>query len=356
MNILTATRSYEAWLRRHTRVASGDLRVKHKEMKRHPFVFLRATFYRWAQRWPQVCPDLVDAPPVLAVGDLHLENFGTWRDDEGRLVWGVNDPDEAYPLPYTQDLVRLATSAALAKHLGELAISIRNACGEIVEGYADAIAAGGEPIVLAETHRWLAEIAQYSLKDPEKFWDKLARAPKRGGPPPGAAAAILRLPKGTTDIRIRPRTAGMGSLGRPRFVALGTRNGARIAREAKVVVPSACEWARPEGHREKNFAARLFERAVRDRDPFFAVRSGWSIRRLSPDCTKIDVSHLPDPKYERKLLYAMGWETANVHLGTARRVDIRRDLMRRKSKWLDAAARDMVEAVVDDWWMWKKTG
>src|SRR5260370_32652719 len=47
---------------------------------------------------------------VLAVGDLHVENFGTWRDAEGRLTWGVNDFDEAYPLPYTIDLARLATS------------------------------------------------------------------------------------------------------------------------------------------------------------------------------------------------------------------------------------------------------
>jgi len=32
---------------------------------------------------------------VLAVGDLHVENFGTWRDAEGRLIWGVNDFDES---------------------------------------------------------------------------------------------------------------------------------------------------------------------------------------------------------------------------------------------------------------------
>jgi len=36
---------------------------------------------------------------VLAVGDLHVENFGTWRDAEGRLIWGVNDFDEAWRLP-----------------------------------------------------------------------------------------------------------------------------------------------------------------------------------------------------------------------------------------------------------------
>ena len=52
-------------------------------------------------------------PKVLAVGDLHIENFGTWRDSEGRLVWGVNDFDETWRLPYTQDLVRLTTSTLI---------------------------------------------------------------------------------------------------------------------------------------------------------------------------------------------------------------------------------------------------
>ena len=79
-------------------------------MKESVFAFLRATYYRWIQVWPEVCPQLVSAATVLAIGDLHVENFGTWRDIEGRLVWGINDFDEAYPLPYTNDLVRLASS------------------------------------------------------------------------------------------------------------------------------------------------------------------------------------------------------------------------------------------------------
>ena len=47
---------------------------------------------------------------MLAVGDLHVNSFGTWRDAEGRLCWGVDDFDESYPLAYTNDLVRLAAS------------------------------------------------------------------------------------------------------------------------------------------------------------------------------------------------------------------------------------------------------
>ena len=58
--------------------------------------------------------DLDRVPQILSVGDLHVENFGTWRDSDGRLIWGINDFDEAAVYPYTMDLVRLATSAVLA--------------------------------------------------------------------------------------------------------------------------------------------------------------------------------------------------------------------------------------------------
>ena len=100
MDIKQATQGYEAWLASRVTLIPADLELKHQRMAESPFPFLRATFYRWAQRWPEVCPDLATAPAVLSVGDLHVENFGTWRDAEGRLIWGVNDFDEAYPMPY----------------------------------------------------------------------------------------------------------------------------------------------------------------------------------------------------------------------------------------------------------------
>ncbi|HWW88444.1 MAG TPA: DUF2252 family protein, partial [Vicinamibacterales bacterium] len=109
MEIHDVTRSFERWLRRQTRIVAADLKLKHRRFHESPFVFLRGTFYRWIQQWPEACSDIADAPQVLAVGDLHVENFGTWRDAESRLVWGINDVDEAWRLPYTQDLTRLAT-------------------------------------------------------------------------------------------------------------------------------------------------------------------------------------------------------------------------------------------------------
>src|SRR5215468_7250058 len=129
-----STRDYEAWLASQVHVIRSDLQAKHKSMAEDGFSFLRATFYRWAQLFSALCPKLAGARKVLGVGDLHVENYGTWRDAEGRLVWGINDFDEACPMPYTNDLVRLATSAWLAIETDDLALRRGAACGAILEG------------------------------------------------------------------------------------------------------------------------------------------------------------------------------------------------------------------------------
>jgi uncharacterized protein (DUF2252 family) len=74
-------KAFENWLRRRCKVVEGDLAYKHKRMS--AFVFLRATYFRWAKRIETICPELKNAPRVLCVGDIHTENFGTWRDAQG---------------------------------------------------------------------------------------------------------------------------------------------------------------------------------------------------------------------------------------------------------------------------------
>src|SRR5689334_4456794 len=120
--------AFLGWLRRQCDVVEADLAIKHERMRRAPFVFLRATYFRWARRIETVCPELSHAPAVLAAGGVHLEIVGTWRDAEARLVWGINDFDEAAVMPYPFDLVRLVTSAHLAPGLkmpiGEIAACV----------------------------------------------------------------------------------------------------------------------------------------------------------------------------------------------------------------------------------------
>jgi len=50
---------------------------------------------------------------VWIQGDLHAENYGTYMNDQGQLVFDVNDFDEAYLAPFTWDVWRMAASLAL---------------------------------------------------------------------------------------------------------------------------------------------------------------------------------------------------------------------------------------------------
>jgi hypothetical protein len=351
MDIHEATRRYETWMRRHLDVVSSDLRLKHERMAESAFVFLRATFYRWLQNWPEVCPDLLAAPTVLAVGDLHVENFGTWRDVEGRLIWGVNDVDEANRLPYTQDLVRLAASALLAIRAGRFTISSADACEAIESGYAASLDTGGRAFVVAERHRWLRDIAVSVLRDPAAFWAKLDALPVARGRAPHAALRSF-MPARSLPYRVVRRVAGVGSLGRPRWVALADWGGGLIAREAKAVLPSAAEWLRPHAT-SAIYCNALIKRAVRMPDPFFTVTRSWIVRRLAPDCTRIELDALPRERDELRLLRAMGWETANLHLGTPG-THVARDLARRPRSWLARGASDMVAALTRDWRDWRR--
>jgi uncharacterized protein (DUF2252 family) len=91
-SMIDSTDAFEAWMRKRTDVSRKLLKKKHRRMCEGPFPFLRATFYRWIEQWPLVCPRLADRDEdvLLAVGDLHVENFGVWRNSRQRLVWGVN--------------------------------------------------------------------------------------------------------------------------------------------------------------------------------------------------------------------------------------------------------------------------
>src|SRR5262245_42346006 len=146
--IIESTSAYEAWMRKRTDVSERLLKKKHKKMASAAFPFLRATFYRWAEQWPDVCPRLArrDQDVLLVVGDLHVENFGVWLDSRNRQVWGVNDFDDACELPFTSDLVRLATSASLAAAEAGIATTAEQICRLLLDGYRTGLHAGGQPI------------------------------------------------------------------------------------------------------------------------------------------------------------------------------------------------------------------
>lgn len=353
MKFLDATRAYEIWLRGQIDVVEADLAQKHRKMADSAFTFLRATFYRWVPRWLEACAELATAPTVLAVGDLHVENFGTWRDSEGRLAWGVNDFDEATVMPYTIDLVRLATSALLAREQQNFRLSDKAICDAILDGYRTQLKTGGAPFVLEEDHGPLRAAALSTERDPLNYWQKLEALRTVKAVSAMRHLLTAELPAGTENIRIVHRTSGAGSLGRPRFVALGKLNGANVAREAKAMLPSAYTWSTG-GTATRLRCKELDRRAIRSHDPYMSLSGRWLIRRLGPRCSRIELKMLPEDYDERYFLEAMGRETANVHWGTPSAIEaIQAHLRRQKTGWLARAAKTMLKLVLTDWSTWR---
>ncbi len=352
MNIIEATRSYENWMRRCTHVIEDDLRYKHQQMREDPFFFFRSTFYRWTQLWPELCRDLRQAPKVLAVGDLHVGSYGTWRDAEGRMCWGVDDFDESYPLPYTNDLVRLAASVKIVVDAKSLTVKFKQGCDAILEGYREALRTGGRPFVLAEQQQTLEKLGIDAIEPPEDFWQKLNGRPgvAHGFPSTAKRAIEKTLPAKKLPYKVVRREAGHGSLGQQRFVAIAQWCGAWIAREAKATIPSSCVWLNGTVDHCQTYYETAIKSAVRSHDPYQKMVGGWLIRRLSPDANLIEIEDLPKKRDEMTLLNAMGAEAANVHLGTKRqRRKIVRDLQGRKSGWLRNSAKEMAKATERDW-------
>jgi hypothetical protein len=220
----------------------------------------------------------------------------------------------------------------------------------VLKGYRAALEAGGRPYVLAEHHPVLRVMATTRLHQPEQYWDKLHALPElKEAPMAGAVKAIADLmPAKGLKWRVSHRVAGLGSLGRERYVALADWCGGSVAREAKALAPSACVWAETGKGTAPIRYQEIVNRSVRCPDPFVRLRKRWIVRRLAPDCSRIELSALPKERDEFHLLYAMGWETANIHLGTAKPRVLLRDLDKRPNGWLFKAARAMQKAVLAD--------
>ena len=356
MDIVRSTFDYEAWLGRELAgdVVQKDLDKKHKKMKDSAFVFLRATYWRWAEIILGVCPELSNAPAVLAVGDIHVENFGTWRDLDGRLVWGVNDFDEAAEMPFALDLVRLAVSAFLGR--SGVSVALDAICEAILEGYDKGLRAP-QPFVLDRDHRRMREIFVASEDEREEFWNKMAEASNASVGPAGQRyfdALLSAMPDPAVQMTVKPRTAGTGSLGRPRWVAIAEWKGGPVVREAKAVVQSG--WDRARGrHGSQGAIGKLSDGRYRASDPWYRLDGeNVLVRRLSPNSRKIEVAHNSEILLGGEMLKAMGRELANVHLGVADcGAEIRRDRQDRADGWLAAAAGKAARAIESEFEQWR---
>ncbi len=117
-------------------------RGKYRRMASDPHAFFRGSACLFHADVTAVDDPFCDerSGRIWIHGDLHVENFGTYLDSEGRLVFDVNDFDEAYLGHFTWDLQRFAASLALVgwqKALPEN--DVRRLVDDYVRAYLDQV-------------------------------------------------------------------------------------------------------------------------------------------------------------------------------------------------------------------------
>jgi uncharacterized protein (DUF2252 family) len=162
------------------RADPAAFRTKFRKMAADPFAFYRGSaclFYADVAERDDPWAD-ERTGRVWIQGDLHAENFGTYMDGDGVLIFDVNDFDEAYVGHFTWDVTRFAASLALLgwrKALSDEAIT------DLVRSYARSY---------LEQVRWFVDQA-----DDRSFSLRL-------GTTDGAVAQVLQLAKLRTRVKL----------------------------------------------------------------------------------------------------------------------------------------------------------
>ena len=236
------------------------LALKYRAMCASPFVFLRGTCHLFYARLPDA-QVLREAPHVWACGDLHLENFGSYRGDNRLVYFDITDFDEAALAPLSWDLARLLTSVlCAATELGLARTPARAMCRALIDSYAQALAEGSPRWIERDVATGPVKVLLDGLRERRRidFLDSRTerhkeRSSKRrrlridGKRALAATDAeharvtqlIGRFAKGQDDPRfydvidVARRIAGTGSLGLERYVVLVAGKGSAAKRDAE---------------------------------------------------------------------------------------------------------------------------
>jgi hypothetical protein len=344
------TDDYEQWLAGVIDLVPSGLAAKHAAMAEGELPFLRGTYYLWLVRVGELAPHVLERPVVPIVGDLHVENFGTWRDRDQVRRWGVNDLDELATGAWLLDLLRLATSAVVAPHLH---LEHDEICAELLSAYAAAEPGAAVDVTEPAAAHLAALVPEF--QDPETFYAHLAEGATVRVPARVAAAAAGVAEPGWTPTW-HEHQAGTGSLGHRRAVGVGpAADGTAHAREAKELGPGTAVWASRHVRLppRRTDLYRRVEAAVRG--PAGATRvESWQVRDLAPDVVRIELSGLPR-HHERHLLRSMARALADVHGADPEQArTARADAATMEPKEVGELVRRMAESTRGDLASWRK--
>ncbi len=317
---------------------------------RHPF--LRGSCALFYRAW-SASPILDSAPAAWISGDLHVENFGSYKGDNGLTYFDLNDFDETALAPATWDIARLLTSILVgARDIGLDTGSSTALVQRALAAYVTEIRTAKSRWIERETARGVVRdlLVQAGTRTRTQLLNRYTRrkGQRRLFTPddrrilPVSTTARMRaermihaIAKTSTEadffdvIDVAQRVAGNGALGVERFVVLVKGHGhpdrnalidlkqqrhSSVAPSSPSVQPvwsSDGERVCAVQHRAQAISPALL-RAVSDRTRSFVLRE------LQPVADRLDLSSLTaKPKRLRTAVDVCGRLAAWAHVRSA---------------------------------------
>jgi len=300
------------------------LAIKYAVMRHDAFAFLRGTCHLFYEDLNASA--LPRAPLVWCCGDLHPQNFGTYKGDNRLAYFDLNDFDEACLAPATWDLVRFVASLMVAsKSLGMDPKTVQTLVRAFLDGYTIALGSGKARWLERATSQGEIRSLLISLKrrNRKKFLDtrtqlvdgrrRLVVDGKRALPLKGNERARLRRlmaefarhqpnPGFFRLLDAARRVAGTGSLGLDRFALLvegrGSPNGnflLDLKYQPGSCVPGSHGVPQPVWSSEAERVART-QHDVQAVAPALLTTLGmdgksWLLHELMPANDRLDIAH-----------------------------------------------------------------
>ena len=301
------------------------LALKYQKMRSSPFGFLRGSCHLFYDRLPE-SGLFKSAPLTWICGDLHLENFGSYKGNNRLAYFDLNDFDEAALAPASWELVRMLTSLLVgAESLFINPADARALCTIFVDSYAAALAAGKAYWIESETAQGVIRNLLVGLTNRKRadFLDTrtILKGKKRVLKVDGkkALAASDAQRKAVTEfmeqfaktqsqpaffkvLDVARRIAGTGSLGVNRYVILVAGKGSPNSHyllDLKQTLPSSVAPHQPssqpkwpsEAHRVVETQRRMQAVSVALLQPVRFDNASYVVRELQPLEDRVVLDH-----------------------------------------------------------------
>lgn len=325
--------------------------VKYAALRESVFRFYRGTAHLFYEDLAKEKP-LSPGPKTWICGDLHLENYGTYKGDNRLVYFDINDFDECVLAPVSLEVLRMITSICVA--CKELQIDAKQAealTNGFLTKYFKTVLAGKPHSFQRETaHGVVQDLIQAvgKRKDKEllekrteyhKGVIQLSIIKGKTSSTPAQTESIIEeafvswnesKKHGYKMVDMANRIMGTGSLGLERYILLcvDAETDKPVLLDLKEAAESCVlkyfDFKQPhwenDAHRVKKIQSLLQDTPPALLDYFTTAKKSYVIKELQPSQDKLDLSVVSRKTHKFEgIIDAMADITASAHLRAAGR-------------------------------------